>query len=211
MSAWSQGDTKAGDQLVERHFELVYRLVAALTPPTVEVSDVVQRTFLACLERGDEIEKVERFRPYLLGIARNQVRMRMRYDRRRQGEQPVEDPATHARSSWAPRLSAVAAEREQQRVLLLALRRLPIEQQLPLELHYWEGMSTREIGELLDLKPGAVKKRLFDARRRLAEWMGQLARDEATAQLSLRQFDQWAQTMRALVHEDDGVDDTAHD
>ncbi len=92
-------------------------------------------------------------------------------------------------------------------MLLQALRRLPLSLQLPLELHYWDGLSTREIGDLLDLQPGAVKKRLFTARRRLAELMGVLAHDEATATLSLRQFDQWAQSMRDLLGLDEAEPD----
>ncbi len=99
LLTWGQGDKGGGERLVERHFELVYRLVAALKPGSTEIADLVQRTFLACLERVEDVAQVERFRPYLLGIARNQVRMQLHRKRVRAGEQLVEDPQQHARAS----------------------------------------------------------------------------------------------------------------
>lgn len=107
--------------------------------------------------------------------------------------------------SWAPRLSSIAAARERQRLLLLALRQLPLTLQLPLELHYWEGLSMREIGELLDLKPGTVKKRLFTARRRLSDAMNEHLEDRHLAELSLSQFEQWAGSLQQLL--DGGVEE----
>ncbi|MCH9686326.1 MAG: sigma-70 family RNA polymerase sigma factor [Deltaproteobacteria bacterium] len=199
LQAWAEGDGVAGEELVDRHFDLVYRFVASIAGGSPEVSDLVQRTFVACIERRDDLGKIERFRPYVLGVARNQVRMHLRHARVRAGERLVEDPQEYARASWNPNLSSVAARREQQRLMLMALRKLPLQLQLPLELHYWEGLTMQEIGALLDLHPGTIKKRLFVARKRLAEWMAQLASDDATAQLSLSQFDQWASAMRALA------------
>ena len=49
------------------------------------------------------------------------------------------------------------AERQQ---LIAALRRLPLMYQVVLELKHFEGLSRREIAEVLDLAPGTVATRL---------------------------------------------------
>ena len=46
--------------------------------------------------------------------------------------------------------STVIAARREQRVLLEALRRLPIDTQLLLELHYWEDMDIAELAKIFD-------------------------------------------------------------
>ena len=48
-----------------------------------------------------------------------------------------------------------------------ALRRLPVDLQLVVELHYWEDHSTAEIAALLELAQGTVKSRLRRAREAL--------------------------------------------
>lgn len=48
-----------------------------------------------------------------------------------------------------------------------ALRRIPVELQIALELHYWEGLSASEFADVLDIPLGTVKTRLRRAKQRL--------------------------------------------
>ena len=90
----------------------------------------------------------------------------------------------------------VIARGQRDAALLAALRNLPLELQLVLELHYWEGMSTAELAEVLELAQGTVKTRLFRARAQLRERMGADPSPEVEA---TDDFDAWAQSLRGLV------------
>jgi RNA polymerase sigma-70 factor (ECF subfamily) len=48
LAAWCAGDKQAGAALVERHFASIYRFFR--NKVAGEVDDLVQRTFMSCLE-----------------------------------------------------------------------------------------------------------------------------------------------------------------
>ena len=169
LAAWRDGDDNAGNALVQRHFDLVYRFFAGKVP---DPGELVQRTFLACIEGRARMDGVRRFRPYLLGIARNQLRMLQRREATaidRLGLPSYSLPA----NATSP--SGVVARRESHHVLLAAIRRLPIDQQLTLELYYWEGMGVEDVALVLDAPVGTVKARLFRARQQLGRHLASLA------------------------------------
>ena len=87
-------------------------------------------------------------------------------------------------------------ELEEQRLLLRALRALPIELQTLLELAYWEGLSDRELGEVLELPPGTIKSRLRKARQQLEEALPRLARSPDVLLSSRQTLDAWAAGIR---------------
>jgi len=55
------------------------------------------------------------------------------------------------------------------RALLLAINKLPADQQVVIRLFYVEDYNMREISELLKISVGTVKSRLFHAREKLKE------------------------------------------
>lgn len=48
-----------------------------------------------------------------------------------------------------------------------AVVRLPEQYKAPIHLHYYEGYSVAEVGEILKLRPSAVKMRLMRGRQML--------------------------------------------
>lgn len=67
---------------------------------------------------------------------------------------------------------SAAASSEQRAVLIDAMRKLPLDLQIVLELHYWENLETREVSEVLGVPLGTAKSRLSRARTRLGELLG---------------------------------------
>jgi len=63
----------------------------------------------------------------------------------------------------------VAFARAQQRQLVQALQRLPVELQIALELYYWEELSIDEIAAAVEIPSGTVKSRLYRGRTLLRE------------------------------------------
>jgi RNA polymerase sigma factor (sigma-70 family) len=167
LRAWRDGDAIAGDLLVRRHFDAIFGFLRAKVPEHVD--ELVQRTFLGCTEAVDRIDEGLSFRAYLFGIARRQLIYHFRRSRR---EAARFDPMLESVLDAGGTPSRVVAMRQEERVVLDALNALPLDLQIILELHYWEGMAVGEIGQVLEVPAGTVKSRLFRARERLRELLG---------------------------------------
>jgi RNA polymerase sigma-70 factor (ECF subfamily) len=84
-------------------------------------------------------------------------------------------------------------------VLLEALRGIPVEYQVALELHYWEQMSDADIARALDLPLGTTKSRIRRGRQLLAERIAHVATSESELQSTLGNLDQWANELRDVA------------
>lgn len=65
-----------------------------------------------------------------------------------------------------------ALDNESRTTILAAVRTLPDRQREVFGLMIWQGMTAREVGELLDIDPQAVHASLYAARKRLREKLG---------------------------------------
>jgi RNA polymerase sigma-70 factor (ECF subfamily) len=191
LDAWRGGDARAGDRLVQRHFRSVFRFFRRKLDRGAE--DLAQRTFLTCVETRDNVREGSSFRAYVLGIARNHLLHELR-DRARP-ESPRRDP--EGTSPLSP--SGAVAWQEEQRVLLTALRRLPLDLQITLELHYWEQMTTAEVASVLDIAAGTVKWRLARARKLLEQQIAAVAGSESVQRSVTQSLDAWARSLRKLL------------
>jgi len=126
----------------------------------------VQRTFLACVEAVERIDEARSFRAYLFGIARRQLIYHYRRNRR---DSDRFDPMTQSVCDVRGSPSVIAAVREEQRLVLDALQELPLDLQITLELHYWEGMTVAEVADVLEVPAGTIKSRLYRARELLRD------------------------------------------
>ena len=187
MQRWRAGDAEAGRQLFARHFPAVRRFFR--NKVDLDTHDLVQRTFLTCLEHADALRNPESFRPYLFSIAHREL---IAYFRRLRPQVGSVEASSIADLSPSP--SAIVADRERQRVLLAALRQLPLELQVALELHYWEELTAAEIGEVLDLPVGTAKTRI----RRAKELLRALVEGgaEERREVTLRDIAAWAREVR---------------
>lgn len=167
LGAWKAGDQAAGKQLYRRHVDAVGRFFRNKVEAR-ELADLMQMTFATCFEQSDRYRPVEgaSFRAFLLGIARNLLlhhyRTRYRKDAKIDFDFGV---SSIVEIGVSPSRILVAQEREQQ--LLEALRSLAIEDQILLELHYWEAMSGRELALLYEAPEGTIRTRLRRARELL--------------------------------------------
>ena len=188
---WRDGDNDAGDELLGRHFASVYRFFASKAADHAQ--DLSQRTFLACVEARDRLDDRASFKAYLFGVARRRLTDHFRRYHRKDartdyGEQSVEDLGGTP-SQWV-------ALREQQRILLRALRRIPLDFQICIELFYWENMPMAEIAETLGIAEGTVKSRLSRAKARLREAIESMDAPEALRTETATNIEMWAQRLR---------------
>ena len=195
LHAWRAGDATAGDALVRRHFDAIYAFFR--TKMDAEVDDLVQSTFAACVTASDQFREEAGFRTFLFAIARNQLRQ---FLRKTLGRRDLAD-VTSSMIDSGPSPSSFTNARGRRRTLLRALRTIPLDAQIALELFYWEGLSGVELAHVLGIPEGTARTRLRAARRTLRERIAQLApHEESTA--SEDDLAQWVGSIREyLAHE----------
>jgi RNA polymerase sigma-70 factor (ECF subfamily) len=195
LRAWQNGDRLAAGTLMSKYFSMVYRFFATKMSDAAE--DLSQRTFLAALESGDRFDASKgTFRSYLLGIARNQLRGFIE-ERARHQRRPDFLESSIAALGGSP--SRVVAGAEQKQILLAALRSLPVDFQITVELHYWEGMKLAEIAGVLGVAPGTVKSRLHRAKQMLNEVISSMDIDPSLRESTMTRLDDWARALRASI------------
>ena len=197
---WQAGDTDAGNELVRRHFAMVYSFFRSKVELAAE--DLTQKTFLACVEGHHRLRNSAGFRAYLLGIARHVLHRHLRDLTRRDNRTSPLGGSLHD-NGGSP--SRTLAGRDEQRVLLLVLRELPLDLQIILELYYWEDMSMEEIGYVLEIPPGTAKSRLFRGRRLAERLIDGFADTDALRRSTRSGFQGWVRSLRGQPRPREGA------
>lgn len=194
LEAWRAGDRAAGNELFGRYFTAVYRFFRNKVDRGVE--DLVQRTFVACVEGRDRLRADASFRAYLFGAAHHLLRAHYRRERALAREDDVDD---HAICDLGASPTTLLGGREEQRLLLEALRRLPLGEQTLLELYYWERLTGPELAEFLGVPENTARTRLRRARLRLEAELARLADSPERLRSTLDDLDRWAESLRAQL------------
>jgi RNA polymerase sigma-70 factor (ECF subfamily) len=163
LERWRGGDRAAGQELFARHFADVYRFLEHKVGDAAD--DLTQRTFLACLAARDQFREEASFRTYLFAIARNEIHGYLRGVAR--AEQVDFDVTSIAQIVTSPSGRLERARKIEG--LRAALRELPVDTQLLLELHYWHELDASALGEVFGTSAGTVRVRLLRARRALRD------------------------------------------
>jgi RNA polymerase sigma-70 factor (ECF subfamily) len=191
LEQWRAGDTVSGEALFERYYDMVERFF--LNKVASGVQDLVQETFMRCVESRERIRDHDRFRTYMFAIAYNvltgYLRERYRSDR-------AIDLAEISMCDIAPGPSSIIAQQREHQLLIEALRAIPIDDQVILELHYWEQLTTNEMAEVMGIPIGTARGRLQRARTRLEEEMQRLADSPHDLASTIARLDDWAAECR---------------
>ena len=191
LDAWAKGDAAAGRELVELHFDSLARFFRGKVADGID--DLIQGAFLACLEQYRQGREIANFRNYLFIVARNALYARLRAEGR---EGPPLDPAAMTLADVATSPTGRIARSEDHQSLLDALRHIPLDLQLALELHYWEKLSMADIGEVLGVPAGTVKSRLHRARDLVRARLEAIGEGEVSLEETMSRLDDWARAIR---------------
>nr|AYM53891.1 RNA polymerase sigma factor [Kofleria flava] len=196
LHAWQDGDQAAGTALVRKHFSLVYRFFRSKLDK--DIDGLVERTFLACRESGERYRDAPSMRAYLLGIARSQLLLCVHvYTQGR-----VRSASEVVQGGAGPRPLRPEPERPPERPhLLAALRALPVDLQIAIELYYWEDLAIDEVASVLDVPPGTVKSHLSRARKELKDHLALRPPPPSTARTTPDAGPRSKRAPRALVSE----------
>jgi RNA polymerase sigma-70 factor (ECF subfamily) len=190
LDRWCGGDGGSGNTLFHRHFAAVHAFFGNKVDRAADVDELVQDTFLECTRSRDRFRRQSSFRTYLFAIARFVLMAYWR--RKRRSDEAIDfDEISVAGLSTSAGTRLARAEARQR--LLAALRELPVEQQVLLELRYWEELEAEQLAEVFEFEPATTRSRLHRARQALRERLD----EPAGRALGDDDLDAWARSLRA--------------
>lgn len=157
------------NELVSRHHGSAYRTALTILKDEDGAADVAQDTFVKAFRglagfRGDAS-----FRTWLLTIAANEARGVLR-KRARWKEESLEATGPVPSRDTSP-VDRIVREEEEAGIRRL-LEILPEKQRRAVSLRIFEGLSFREVGEIIGSSEGAARVNYHHGIRRIREELG---------------------------------------
>ena len=155
------GERGAIERLAGLYHHRLLRLAVRMVGPA-QADDIVQEAWVGVLRALPRLRDPARFRPWAFRIVANKCRDAIRRNQRLRLHEEALESNTDQLSASSGNSGSEALED-----LRRAVRGLPRDQRLVLDLYYLEGLGIGEIADALGVPRGTVKSRLFHARRRL--------------------------------------------
>lgn len=152
---------------MRRHEDRVFAICLRIMRRREAALDAVQDTFLTVFRKADQFRGDSRFSTWLYRVAVNTCYDHLRRAKRRPAD-PLPDTHDPPDTGADDRLAAV----ELRPGLTAALAELQEEYRAAIVLSDVEGLSVRQVAEILGVAEGTVKSRLHRGRRELAGVLG---------------------------------------
>ncbi len=162
------GDGRAMDLLVERHHGVVFRTCLAIVGDEDLARDASQDCLIKAFRALDRFRGDASFRTWLLAIAGNEARGHLRKIGRRR-ELGLDDVGALSAPGHDPSTEAVL--RSEAARVREAVQGLPPKQRLSVTLRIDDGLSFREIGEIIGSSEGSARVNYHHGIRRLRDWL----------------------------------------
>ena len=171
LAACRKGDTHAFEQLVLRYQRGLYNVAFRISGNEADAADIVQEAFLAAWRKIKEFRGEARLSTWLTSITVNQARTRWQQNRQKRGSEESLDEAAEEKQGAPLQIASEqpsALELLERSVLRELLERCikALDQGFRevLVLRDMREMPYDEVGQVLGLREGTVKSRLFRAR-----------------------------------------------
>ena len=142
-------------RLLDEHGNHILRLAYSYLHNRSDAEDILQDTLIQFLKTAPQLSSPEHEKAWLLRVAANLSKNRLRYMRLRTADELKED--------------LVAEEREDLSYLWEAVKTLPTPQREAIHLFYYEGYATAEIAAILGRREATVRSDLRRGREKLKE------------------------------------------
>lgn len=141
-------------ELIQKYFNMVYKIALSRTGAVHHAEDVVQETFLRFLKSDKEFETEEHVKAWLIKVT-------------------VNCSKSIFLSSWykksVPLTEEIVFDSPEKSEVYYATLALPLKYRTVIHLFYYEDMSVRQISETLGMKESTVKSQLHRGRELLKE------------------------------------------
>ena len=176
IKAHLQGDSEAFGELVRRYGDSLLGYLTRICRNREQAKDLFQETFRKVHEKAHTLRSSQ-FKSWLYTIATRVAMDSLRKSKRVHMvslNQQVDcdgdncpQPVAVAADCDDPALEAVKAEHK--KLVRRAVESLPDRQRVTLVLAYYQGLSYREVANVLDCSIGTVKTQMFRALKTLAQ------------------------------------------
>ncbi len=181
MERVKSGDAQAFDALLQRHGKAIFNFIYRFVGNRQEAEDLTQDTFVRVLQSAPSFNSHQRFTTWAYQIATNlcidahrkaQYRHVVSLDEcLGEDDQTLGDTVPDPQANTEEMVQKLSLRRDIRR----AIRALPTEQRIVVMLNQYQGMTYREIAEVLGCPLGTIKSRMHHAlkalRAALKEWM----------------------------------------
>lgn len=171
IERWRSGDEQAARALVERHAQSLARF-AASQGVRDEVDELVQDTFVRAFAAIDSFRADSSFRTWLFTIERRLMLDRRRSQRRRKDDTEIDERDA---ATGFDALDSIVANETSQRIRRAVAKLSPMQRDV-FTLRVSEGLSYKEIADILDSTEGAARVHYHNAVRVVRELLDDDAR-----------------------------------
>lgn len=166
IARWSRGDERAATELVERHAQALARFAASCgVRGGDDVEELVQDTLVRAFQSLNGFRGESSFRTWLFTIQRRLLLDRRRAERRRRDKVEVQED--DAATEYDALDTLVAGEAEAK--VRGAMKALSPTQREVFTLRVSEGLSYKEIAQLVGTTEGAARVHYHNALRKVKE------------------------------------------
>lgn len=143
------------EALLDRHGDRVLRLAYSYLHNMSDAEDILQETMIRYFEKASEEMSEEHKKAWLLRVAANLAKNRIKYNKLREADELNEE--------------LVAEGREDLAFVWEAVKNLPEKYSEVIHLFYYEGLKAREVAEVLEMEEATVRSLLSRGRAKLKE------------------------------------------
>ena len=158
-------ETEALEGWLATSYASAYRTACLILHNPADAEEAVQDAFLRVWRFRASVPVDDGARRWLYRVLVNACYSKSRHDSGRRAS-ALDDAPEQPAADQLP--DAAAASGETADVVRRALQALPEHLRIPLVLRYYAGLSEKEIATAIRRRPGTVKSRLHEARRRLS-------------------------------------------
>jgi RNA polymerase sigma factor (sigma-70 family) len=164
VAAVRAGDSRAFADLYSEHVDSVRRVAYHLVGDSDATADAVQDTFTRALQHLCDLREPDRFRPWLLSIARHAATDQLRARKR---VMALDESHDELLASTGPRPESVAEVRELADQVQGCVAGLSKRDAAAVTMVTQLGFTPAQVADALGVTPGAAKVIVHRARRRL--------------------------------------------
>lgn len=170
IARFTKGCTVSYEELVNRYETKVHNLAMRLTRNAEDAEEVLQDVFVTVYRKIEGFEGKAKFSSWLYRITVNAAFMKLR--KRKQDQSislddmlpHIQNKAITQRNAFGARSDSLALNNEIRDALEQAISKLPEDYRAVFILRDIDGLSNKEVGEILSLSIPAVKSRLHRSR-----------------------------------------------
>jgi RNA polymerase sigma-70 factor (ECF subfamily) len=176
------GDAESFWRLVEPHQQSLYAIAYSLLRNPADAAEIVQETMLKAFRRLDQLKEAHCLKSWLITIAINESRMRMR----KRQEESFDDRDSQSSleafklADWRNTPSNALEQKEILGAVRRALQSLSSTSRDVFILRDIRGLTVSEVAGILGISEAKVNLRLHRARRQMRELLFPLFREPAS-------------------------------